>query len=454
MTKKLFSIAFLFVCLVEFSFGQEQPKAAKNPLIIIPGLGGSVLTNKRTNETVWVTLSFGKADQLMLPISPNLATNRDDIVATDILSQVKIVGFLPGFSIYDGLLKFLNKKVGYRELDWDGPTPKDFQNTYYVFPYDWRLDVVENSRLLIQKIEKLKAKSKNPDLKFDVVAHSLGGLLIRYAAMYGDEDLPAHPLPNWSGTKHFERIFLLATPNEGSMSALSVLKDGVVIGAPGIKISPEFLGREIAFSMPSMFELLPHGKAARFFDENLKPLSLDIYSAEVWKKYGWSLTSDKRFTLKNGKYSIADWETYLDAVLARTKKFHEALDVKTAVPSSITFFAYGADCKKTLETAIVYFDTNDKIWKTIMDGDSFRNSKGEEINSDKTKKLIYADGDGTVTRRSLFGETLSDLNGQSLFLTNSPSPRSKMVCERHTTMTGNKTIQETFASAQGLHLIK
>ncbi len=42
----------------------------------------------------------------------------------------------------------------------------------------------------VRRIERLKTKLQRPDLKFNVVAHSMGGLIARYAAMYGDADLP------------------------------------------------------------------------------------------------------------------------------------------------------------------------------------------------------------------------------------------------------------------------
>jgi hypothetical protein len=32
------------------------------------------------------------------------------------------------------------------------------------------------------------------------------------------------------------------------------------------------------FTIPSLFQLLPHGGTIRAFDENLKPLRIDIYS--------------------------------------------------------------------------------------------------------------------------------------------------------------------------------
>ncbi|MBJ6962393.1 esterase/lipase family protein, partial [Vibrio cholerae] len=64
--------------------------------------------------------------------------------------------------------------------------------------------------------------------KFNIISHSMGGLVARYAAMDGGADIPAsRPKPNWSGARHMDRIFLLGTPNEGSLSALEALLNGV-----------------------------------------------------------------------------------------------------------------------------------------------------------------------------------------------------------------------------------
>ena len=67
-------------------------------------------------------------------------------------------------------------------------------------------DNAENAKLLIQKVEKLKAKLAKPNLKFDVLAHSMGGIVARYAAMYGTQEPQNKPVPNWYGAKHFNKI--------------------------------------------------------------------------------------------------------------------------------------------------------------------------------------------------------------------------------------------------------
>lgn len=443
-------ITLVLTIIVVFSanlLAQAVPNKGKNPIIVIPGIMGSKLVNSKTDEVVWVRLTEAKSDDLRLPVSPNLLANRDDLVATDIVDRFKIVKFLPGISVYSDLIEYLEKKAGYRRGNWDIPLSDDDQDTYYVFAYDWRRDNVETARLLIQKIEKLKAKLKKPDIKFDVLAHSMGGLITRYAAMYGEADLSEKPNPTWSGAKHFEKIFMLGTPNEGSMSALETLNDGYSIDTPiAGRIRPGYLNREVAFTIPSIYQLLPHGKSAKFYDENLKTFDLNIYDPQTWRKYGWTVTSDKEFQNKTSKAKRAEAEKYFEVVLRRARLFHQALDIKTTVPKSLALYVYGSDCKNTLAGAVVRFDVETGGWKTLTDGDSYKNARGEKIAAKSVKDMIFAKGDGTVALSSLLAENISLINGKNLFFETASSPNQMIICEEHTSIPSNKKIQELFTS--------
>ena len=63
--------------------------------------------------------------------------------------------FRKSTSISD-LLEALRRYAGYREGDWDNPSADGYQDTFYVFPYDWRQDNVANARELVRRIERLK----------------------------------------------------------------------------------------------------------------------------------------------------------------------------------------------------------------------------------------------------------------------------------------------------------
>ena len=63
------------------------------------------------------------------------------------------------------------------------------QRRYYIFPYDWRQDNVVIARKLDALIEQLRRDYGDPQLKVDLVAHSMGGLIARYYLQYGTTDV-------------------------------------------------------------------------------------------------------------------------------------------------------------------------------------------------------------------------------------------------------------------------
>jgi pimeloyl-ACP methyl ester carboxylesterase len=447
MKVKIILIISTFFVAANIIFAQPPLTTDKNPLIVIPGVMGSTLKNSETDENVWVRFSDAKDDSLKLPINPNLSLNRDKIVADDIVDKVKVLKFLPSISVYDELLKYLDTTGSYKRGDWDKPEITSYKDTYFVFAYDWRRDNAENAKLLIQKVERLKAKLAKPNLKFDILAHSMGGIVARYAAMYGTQEPQAKPVPNWYGAKHFNKIVMLATPNEGSMLSLDTFYNGYSINTIAGKYYPSFLSREVGFSLPALFQLLPHGKSAKFYDEDLKPMPLDIYSIETWREYGWSYLEDKKLTKKMPAAKRVQAEKYLAATLAYTKKFHEALDVKTVVPKSIEFYAFGSECKQTLGGAIIYYDKQKDVWKTLTRGDSYKTSDGEKISDKLVEEKIFEIGDGTVTKSSFLAESIAKINGQDLFGFEPLSINKKLVCEAHVTIPSNKEIQADFMLA-------
>src|SRR5215510_13870195 len=176
-------------------------RSGKPPVIFIPGMLGSRLVNRRTGEVVWPELRVD-GDEIALPISsPVLAQNIDEVVATEVLEEAKVSALIPEISVYGPMLEALERYGGYKRASFDAPPPGGDCDTLYLFPYDWRRDVVESARALGRMIEELKLRLGRPDLRFDVVTHSMGGLVARYYAMYGERDVldAAVACPDWSG---------------------------------------------------------------------------------------------------------------------------------------------------------------------------------------------------------------------------------------------------------------
>ncbi len=442
--RTFFTLAFLFISFINQSAQEVAQtttvKTGKAPVIIIPGLTGSELVNKNTEDVVWFQKSRAKDDDIRLPISPVLSRNRDNLVARDIIRNVQLLKFLPETEIYDKLIIALEKRGGYKEGKWNAPPKDGYQDTFYVFAYDWRLDNVENARLLMRKVNALKTKLRKPNLKFNVVAHSMGGLITRYAAMYGDRDLPrGKASPTWAGAKNFNRVFLLGTPNEGSVTALKAALDGFSYIGGGLNLPfIQNISRFDMFSIPSIYQLLPHNGTFTVYDENLQPLKIDVFDPKVWDKYDWNVINDKDFAKKFSAAEVRGAKAYFTNVLARARKFQDALDANTSEKIPVAFYLIGGDCKETPDSAIVYFDKKKNKWKTQFDGGSFERENGTKVTSEEIKKIIYTMGDGVVSKRSLAGETFIK-DGKKAFL---PVSSEIYLCEGHTKLVTSADAQD------------
>jgi pimeloyl-ACP methyl ester carboxylesterase len=429
--------ALIFFCFASINAQDAKPTPAaeipkgKAPIIIIPGLTGSELVNKDNEELVWFRPQRAKEDDLRLPISPNLARNRDSIVPRDIIRKVEFLKFLPEQEIYEKLINGLEKRGGYVEGKWDNPNLKGYEDTFYVFPYDWRRDNVENARLLVQQVEALKRKLRRPNLKFNIIAHSMGGLIARYAAMYGNADLPVgKPKPTWAGARNFSKVFLLGTPNEGSVQALDSLLNGFSLVGGGLNLPfVQNLSKFDVFTIPSIYQLLPHAGTLTAYDENLKPIEIDIFDAKTWETYNWDIIGDEDFPKKFSAAEQKVAKAYFLTVLSRAKRFQDALNANTSEKTPVSMYLLGGDCKDTLNSIVLLRDEKKNRWKTLFKADSFERADKTKVTSEELKKVIYAMGDGVVTKHSLAAETLMQ-NGASKTVL--PVTSSILLCEGHT----------------------
>ena len=196
------------------------------------------------------------------------------------------------------------------------------------------------------------------------------------------------------------------------------------------------------FTIPAMYQLLPHNGTFKIYDENLQPLKVDLFDPKVWDTYDWNPMKDEDFAKKFSAAEVKNGKAYFANVLARAKRFQDALDANTSEKIPVSFYLIGGDCKETPDSAIVYLDKKKNKWKTQFDGGSFERASGEKVSSDDIKKLIYAMGDGVVSKRSLAGETFTN-NGKKAFL---PVTSEIYVCEGHTKLvTGTEAQDKLFA---------
>lgn len=443
----LLAIAGLALCVSAFAQN-------KNPLILVPGLTGSELRDKKTGEKVWIRAFKSQSDDIRLPLAADIPSMRDDLIPGDVIRNVSFGG-VSFRDVYGGFVKSMTANGGYHEEKWDSPSPDGYKDSIYVFPYDWRLDNIQNARLLVRSIQKLKTKFNKPDLKFDIVAHSMGGIISRYAAMYGDADLPAAgtaPVPTWAGAKDIDKIVLLGTPNEGTPTTLSAMVSGATFG--GIRIDLPFVqdtSRFTVFTIPAVYELLPAPGTFKIYDENLKPLNLDLYDPKVWKEYGWNPIDDPdfadNFTADERKLAPLFFTTMLE----RAKRLHEALAATNGKPPLVSFYTVGSDCKPALDGVVVYRDRNSKKWKTLFEAKGFTRSDGTRVTDDELKKVLFATGDGIVTMRSEETTTQSKAAKVDSILNANPG---KYFCEVHNKLATNERVQDHIIRILGGRIVE
>ena len=128
------------------------------------------------------------------------------------------------------------------------------------YDYDWRQGVSELGRALAEHL----ARSRAP---VALVAHSMGGLVGRAALTHRE-------------TAHVARIILLGTPNCGSFAAVQALRGTYAVVRKVARLDSRSSAEELAeatFStLPSLYDLLPHGACA----------GPDLFAAAAWPSSG------------------------------------------------------------------------------------------------------------------------------------------------------------------------
>jgi hypothetical protein len=376
-----------------------------NPVIVIPGILGSKLRDGETGQLVWGAFDGGEADPetpegarlIALPMKESIPVSdlTDSVHSDGALDRVKVKLFgLPlQLNAYINILSTLGAG-GYldqslasnklNEIDYG-----DDHFTCFQFDYDWRLDNIENAKRLKKFIEEKreyilgeyqKRGIKKDDVKFDIVAHSMGGLLTRYFLMYGDEDLPedgSKPEVTWAGAEYVEKVIIVGTPNAGAIGAVETLVMGRDIGPFLPKYEPAIIG-----TFPSLYQQLPRTRHGVVADEN--GVRLDLTNPEVWISLGWGLADptqdevlgwllpDVSDPAKRREIAI----DHLKKSLKRGMEFQEAIDTPAKPPQGLKLY--------------------------LIAGDAVLTGSGLKVDSatGKIEVSAYSPGDGTVTRAS------------------------------------------------------
>jgi len=418
MKKRLILLSFVSILIACGKAEYKHPdlgglytKAARrshdqgNAVIVIPGILGSKLRDGESGQLVWGAFEKSTADPetpqgarlIAIPMKKGVPLSEltDNVYSDGALDRVKVSLFgLPiELNAYVNILSTLGAG-GYLDesLASNGLNNIDYGDDHFTcfqFAYDWRLDNVENAKRLNNFIEEKRAyileeyKKRGidkDDVKFDIVAHSMGGLVTRYFLRYGGNDLPQDgsiPEVTWGGAKYVDKVIIIGTPNAGAVGAVENLFQGPNFGPFLPKYEPAIIG-----TMPSSYQLLPRARHRAILDENRN--EVDILDADLWIENGWGLANPNQAEVLEWLLpDISDPDErreiaidHLRKSLERGKQFQEAMDQSANPPENLKLYLLAGDAIPT--GSVVTVDSSKEHYKITN----------------------YEPGDGTVTRSS------------------------------------------------------
>ena len=388
----------------EQAFAYQGP--LRNPVIVIHGFLGAALNDPSTGKELWgifdiresIAVSPEKMTKVAHPMSFETPIQKipENLQAGELLQDVtlQMMGFQMKMPAYKDLLDVL-RKGGYTTLSEDETVRCNYQ-TLFPFGYDWRRDLQWNAARLHEFIKEKRKELQNAymanygienyDVQFDIIAHSMGGLLSRYYLRFGAEDMPddySTPRVNWSGSDFVDRLIIVGTPNAGYLDTLLEL----INGSPLQPYPATVLG-----TLPSYYQMLPAPQTRSIiYSDNAE--MVDIFDVETWISLNWGLAAkDNDEVLKilipdaaNEKERREIAIDHLDKCLKRAKQFINAMSLPLNAPDDVALH--------------------------LVCGNGIKTTKRAEVNrkTGEIKVVEYGAGDGKV----LTSSTLWDRRGNS-----------------------------------------
>ncbi len=395
--------------------GDETRKAfqyegiERNPVIVIPGIFGSRLVEPESKKIVWglftgnemiANFSNDQIRMISLPMAEGktLAELKDKVVPVGPLDvvNVRVLGLPIHVNGYRDMINAL-ESAGYNG---EGCREDDGNyETLFTFGYDWRRDISETAKELDDFIAKKKAYLqkkyeelygiKDYDVKFDIVAHSMGGLITRYYLRYGGEGLPedgSMPAVTWQGARNIRKVIIVGTPNAGYLDAFTELLEGMVFAPGAPKIQPAVLGTFV-----SLYEMMPLKTMDMVVGANNE--SVDLYDPELWVRMKWGMADPRQDKVlvkllpaaKSAEERRAIAIDHLKKCLKRSRQFMDSIRFDADPPEEVALHLFLGE--SILTNAVASVDEN----------------------TGKVKVTKQLPGDGKVTAKSaLFNERQPD----------------------------------------------
>ena len=389
------------------------------PVILIPGVFGSRLRDRASGTEVWPgawwRILFSSYADLALEIDPDSDMPRDSALEAYDIAEAAL-----GRDYYRPIIETLTRFGGYARAT-PGTRAKKGERRLYVFSYDWRQDNVVSVRALHRLIEAVQRDYDDPDLRVDLVAHSMGGLIARYYLRFGTRDVldgGAHPI-SMDGAARVRKLVLLGTPNLGSVNSLNAFLTGEPVGLG--RIAPRTLA-----TMPSGYQLFPHPLARWLIDLDGRARNDELFDPQTWQQHRWSIFETEPAPVLR---------RYFEHQLERARRFAWMLSAPEPV-SPIRYVLFGGDCHLTPARLVIEnADGREAVRLAPADVKSPRPGVAYD-------ELMLEPGDGRVTKPSLLARETLDPSApqhEDSFL---PLAYAFFLCEHHNFLTSNINFED------------
>lgn len=417
-----------------YNAAARQSHVDRNPIIVIPGILGSKLVENADGQIIWGRFGSGAIDHgsvegmrsLALPVSSS-GWPRDGVKAEGVLSELELAwGLNFRFKAYSRMLAAFGAG-GYLDPSLAAADSIDYGSEHFTcfqFSYDWRRSCAENAALLGEFVEekrryvtkeRKRLYGSTAPVKFDINAHSMGGLIARYYLMYGSRPLDAKgDMPiTWAGARHVDKLIVVGTPNGGSVYPFNDLKEGFRLSP----LVPRFKAAAIG-TMPSLYELLPPEQDGPLIDEHSHPIP--YYDVAEWERRGWGLldpaSAPDLAALMPETPDPAERQRrahgHLAKLLQNARAFHRAINRESRLPSGLELHSFAGDAVKT--------------------GSRVQVSAGGEM-----QIIDWIPGDGSVTRASVLRDMRKPYQADRRLVSPIPWTSSYFVFTDHVGMTSD-----------------
>ncbi|KAF8419330.1 hypothetical protein EV426DRAFT_538918 [Tirmania nivea] len=255
------------------SMGAAPPPVKPHPLdtvegdiIVMGGYRGSILRETSgQRRRVWIPLRVGLN---LRKVNLEIGLNNED---EETMSQRIIPdGMLTNIGPVD-----IGRRLLRRLRSGEGAGGRKHPRSVWEYSYDWRLSPHILSRQLIEYLEKLPSNHSNsrrqprqPGRGALVIAHSLGGLIVRHAINQRPE--------------LFSGVLFVGTPQH-CVNILGPLRNGDTV-----LLSSRVLTAQVNFTLRSSYVLLPEDGHCFVNKKTGGKINMDFFDVNTWIKHALS----------------------------------------------------------------------------------------------------------------------------------------------------------------------